>query len=95
MSAEAVFEETHNLSADEYRHLFELFLTAAQFQNVKEIDYSRVLFDDELSRELGLQPTNAEPAVGCEIKRRDRKWWQTLIGRQDSMKIISLAFPEP
>ncbi|MEM1252022.1 MAG: pentapeptide repeat-containing protein [Cyanobacteria bacterium P01_H01_bin.21] len=73
----AIFDNAYVVGAD-FRGA--RFLTAAQFRKVKEIDYRRALFDDELSRELGLQPTDAKPAVGCEIARRNRSWWQAFVG---------------
>ena len=56
-------------------------LTADQIRAAGKESYERALFDDELSRELGLQPTDAELAVGCGISPRPRNWWQGFFGR--------------
>ncbi len=57
------------------------FLTADQIRAAGQDSYSRGLFDEALSRELGLAPADGEPAEGCGIKARDRNWWQSFFGR--------------
>ncbi|MEA5462869.1 pentapeptide repeat-containing protein [Leptothoe sp. PORK10 BA2] len=56
------------------------YLTADQIRAAGQDSYSRALFDDALSQDLGLAPADGEPAEGCRIRARDRNWWQAFIG---------------
>ncbi|MBX2862292.1 MAG: pentapeptide repeat-containing protein [Leptolyngbyaceae cyanobacterium MAG.088] len=74
----ANFEEAYVVGAD-FRGA--RFLTADQIRAAGKKFYSRALFDDDLSRELGLQPTDEKPAEGCRISPRSRQWWQGFLGQ--------------
>lgn len=56
-------------------------LTADQIRAAGKDSYERALFDDQLSQELNLQPTNVEPSEGCRIRPRSRNWLQGFLGR--------------